>query len=150
MAQSLSKVYVHITFSTKKCYPFIDANIEKELWAYIGGICKALECNPVRIGGYYDHVHICCLLSRKITQMKLLEEIKKESSKWVKNKGRQYNNFYWQDGYGIFSVNPYEIEKVVNYIDNQRKHHTKRTFENELVAFLKKYKVEYDERYLWE
>lgn len=150
MAQSLSKVYVHITFSTKKRYPFIDGNIEKELWAYIGGICKALECNPVRIGGYYDHVHICCLLSRKITQMKLLEEIKKESSKWVKNKGRQYNNFYWQDGYGIFSVNPYEIEKVVNYIDNQRKHHTKRTFENELVAFLKKYKVEYDERYLWE
>ena len=150
MAQSLSKVYVHITFSTKKRYPFIDGNIEQELWAYIGGICKALECNPIRIGGHKDHVHICCLLSRKITQMKLLEEIKKESSRWIKTKGWQYSNFYWQDGYGIFSVNPYEIEKVVDYIDNQQKHHKKRTFKDELLAFLKKYKVEYDERYLWD
>jgi len=150
MAQSLTKVYVHITFSTKHRYPFIDGNIEQELWAYLGGICKALECNPIRIGGHRDHVHICCLLSKKIAQMKLLEEIKKESSKWIKTKGRQYSNFYWQDGYGIFSVNPYEIEKVVNYIDNQYKHHTKRTFQDELVAFLKKYKVEYDNRYLWD
>jgi len=150
MAQSLSKVYVHITFSTKKRYPFIDKNIEQELWAYIGGICKALECNPIRIGGYYDHIHICCLLSKKITQMKLLEEVKKESSKWIKTKGIQYSKFYWQDGYGIFSVNPYEIDKVVNYIDNQREHHRRRTFSKELLAFLKKYKVEYDERYLWD
>jgi len=150
MAQSLSKVYVHITFSTKKRYPFIDQNIEQELWAYIGGICKALECNPIRIGGYYDHIHICCLLSKKITQSKLLEEVKKESSKWIKTKGIQYSKFYWQDGYGIFSVNPYEIDKVVDYINNQREHHKRRTFNKELLAFLKKYKVEYDERYLWD
>ena len=149
MAQSLSKVYVHITFSTKNRYPFIDDNIAKELWAYIGGICKQLECNPVRVGGYNDHAHVCCLLSKKITQIKLLEEIKKESSRWAKTKGKQYNQFYWQDGYGIFSVNPYEIEKVVEYIDNQCQHHKKRTFQEELLAFLKKYKVEYDERYLW-
>ena len=148
MAQSLSKVYVHITFSTKKRYPFIDGNIEQELWAYIGGICKALECNPIRIGGHTDHIHICCILSKKITQIKLLEEIKKESSKWIKTKGRQYSKFYWQDGYGIFSVNPYEIQKVVDYIDNQHKHHKKHTYQEELLAFLKKYKVEYDERYL--
>jgi len=150
MPQSLSKVYVHITFSTKKRYPFIDEDIEQELWAYLGGICKALECNPIRVGGCSDHVHICCLLSRKITQMKLLEEVKKESSKWIKTKGEQYENFYWQDGYGIFSVNPYELEKVTNYIDNQKEHHKKWAFQEELVAFLKKYNVEYDERYLWD
>ena len=82
--------------------------------------------------------------------MKLLEEVKKESSKWIKTKGEQYNNFYWQDGYGIFSVNPSEVETVVKYIDNQHVHHKERVYQEELVAFLKKYKVEYDEKYLWE
>jgi REP element-mobilizing transposase RayT len=141
---------VHITFSTKNRYPFISNEIEKELWTYLGGICKALECNPIRVGGYADHVHICCLLSKKITQTKLLEEIKKESSKWIKTKGWQYEKFYWQNGYGIFSVNPIEIETVVAYIENQYEHHKKRTFQEELLAFLKKYNVEYDERYLWD
>jgi len=150
MAQSLSRVYVHITFSTKNRYPFIDDSINKELWAYIGGTCKALDCNPMRIGGYNDHVHICCQLSKKITQIKLLEEIKSQSSKWIKAKGLHYQKFYWQDGYGIFSINPFEIEKVIEYIDNQYEHHKKRTFQEELLAFLQKYKVEYDERYLWE
>jgi len=149
MAQSLSQVYVHITFSTKNRLRFIDNHLMPDLWAYIGGLCRARECNPVRIGGYDDHVHICCLLSKKITQIKLLEEIKKESSQWVKTKGGQYRDFYWQDGYGIFSVNPSEIEKVIEYIDNQHEHHTKYTFQEELLAFLKKYKVDYDERYLW-
>ncbi|MDR2690794.1 MAG: transposase, partial [Dysgonamonadaceae bacterium] len=69
MAQSLSKVYVHITFGTKNRYPFIDTEIREELWAYLGGICKGLESNPIRIGGHNDHVHICCLLSKKITQI---------------------------------------------------------------------------------
>jgi REP element-mobilizing transposase RayT len=150
MAQSLSKVYVHITFSTKYRYPFIDDNIKQELWAYIGGICKALECNPIRVGGYNDHVHICCLLSKKISQIKLLEEVKKESSKWIKTKDKRYNKFYWQDGYGIFSVNPSEIERVIKYIDNQHEHHKKRTFQAELLAFLNKYEIEYNKRYLWD
>jgi REP element-mobilizing transposase RayT len=150
MAQSLSKVYVHITFGTKNRYPFIDDAIKTELWSYIGGVCKSLDCNPIRVGGYNDHVHICCLLSKSITQSKLLEEIKKESSKWIKTKGQKYSKFYWQNGYGIFSVNPSEIDKVVGYIDNQHEHHRKRTFQEELSAFLKKYGVEYDERYLWD
>ncbi|GHT34709.1 transposase [Bacteroidia bacterium] len=150
MAQSLSKVYVHITFSTKKRYPFIDNGIQEELWAYIGGVCKDLECNPIRVGGHRDHIHICCLLSKKIAQIKLLEEVKKESSKWIKTKGKQYEKFYWQDGYGIFSVNPSEIDMVVEYIEKQEEHHRKRTFQEELLAFLRKYKVEYDERYLWD
>jgi REP element-mobilizing transposase RayT len=150
MSQSLSKVYVHITFSTKNRYPYINNTINSELWAYIGGTCKAMECNPVRIGGHNDHVHVCCLLSKKITQIKLLEEIKKQSSQWIKTKGAQYEKFYWQDGYGIFSVNPSELEKVIEYIDNQYEHHRKRTFQEELLAFLKKYQIEYDERYLWD
>ena len=150
MSQSVSKIYVHITFSTKNRWPFIDDSIKHELWAYIGGICKNLACSPVRIGGHNDHVHICCLLSRKIAPAKLLEEIKKESSRWIKTKGDPYAKFYWQDGYGIFSVNPLDVEKVSEYIDNQIEHHKKRTFQEELLMFLKKYRVEYDERYLWQ
>jgi REP element-mobilizing transposase RayT len=150
MPQSLSKVYVHIVFSTKNRYPFIDKSIETDLWEYLGGICRELECNPIQIGGHNDHIHVCCLLSKKITQIHLLEEVKKSSSKWMKTKGFRYQKFYWQDGYGIFSINPSEIEIVVDYIKNQEEHHRKRTFQEELLAFLKKYNVEYDERYLWD
>jgi REP element-mobilizing transposase RayT len=150
MSQSLSKVYVHLTFSTKERYPFIDNNIKERLWEYLGGICKGLECNPIQVGGDKDHIHILCLLSKKISQMKLMEEVKKQSSKWIKTIDTKYAKFYWQDGYGIFSVNPSEIEIVVDYIKKQEEHHKKRTFKEELIAFLKKYNVEYDEQYLWD
>ena len=150
MSQSLTKVYVHLTFSTKGRYPFIDNKIQERLWQYLGGICKGLECNPIEVGGYRDHVHILCLLSKKITQMKLVEEVKKQSSKWIKTIDSDYAKFYWQDGYGIFSVNPSEIEVVIRYIKNQEEHHKKRTFKKELVAFLNKYHVNYDERFLWD
>ncbi len=150
MSQSLSSVYVHITFSTKKHFPFINESIRDSLFEYIGGICKGLQCAPVKIGGYRDHVHILCLISRKITQMKLLEEIKKQSSKWIKTKDKQFSNFYWQDGYGIFSVNPSETAIVISYIENQEEHHKKISFKDEFRAFLKKYHVDYDERYVWD
>ena len=150
MSQSLSKVYVHIIFSTKNRQSLIDDNIKTSLFEYLGGICKGLDCNPLKVGGTADHIHVICLLSRKITQMKLLEELKKQSSKWMKTKGKTYSNFYWQDGYGIFSVNPSEIDVVIKYISNQEEHHKKVTFQNEFRAFLKKYGVDYDERYVWD
>jgi putative transposase len=114
MAQSLSKVYVHIPFSTINRLALIDNKIETFLFEYIGGICKGIECNPIKAGGHVNHVHVLAMLSRKISQMKLLEEIKKQSSRWVKTKDIAYSNFYWQNGYGIFSVNPSEIDRVIN------------------------------------
>lgn len=150
MSQSLSKVYVHITFSTKNRQYLIDDNIKNSLFEYLGGICKGLDCNPLKVGGYYDHIHVICILSRKIAQMTLLEEIKKQSSKWIKTKGPHYSDFYWQGGYGIFSVNPTETDAVINYILNQDEHHKRVSFQDEYRAFLKKYKVDYDERYVWD
>ena len=150
MAQSLSKVYVHITFSTKNRQHLIDDNLRTSLYEYIGGICKGIGCNPIKVGGHTDHVHVLCLLSRKIAQMKLIEEIKKRSSKWVKTKGKEHSSFYWQDGYGIFSVNPTELDVVINYIMNQAEHHKKLTFQDEFRTFLKKYQIGYDERYVWD
>lgn len=82
--------------------------------------------------------------------MKLLEEVKKSSSKWIKTKGHIYSNFYWQDGYGIFSINPRRVDSVALFIKNQRKHHQKMDFKQEFRKFLNKYNIEYDERYLWD
>ncbi|HUH26732.1 IS200/IS605 family transposase [Gelidibacter sp.] len=150
MPQSIAYNYSHITFSTKDRFPFIDEEIQNELFQYIGGICKNMDFKPVIVGGYKDHIHILCVLSRKVALMKLIEEAKAHSSKWMKTKGEKYKNFYWQRGYGSFSVNPAEIDVVIRYIENQSEHHKKKTFQEEYLAFLKKYKVEYDERYLWD
>ena len=149
MGQSLVKNYVHIVFGTKHRTPIIREYIEQELHSYLGGICNHLECQVIIVGGYTDHIHILCLLSKKITLTKLVQEIKCNSSKWIKTKGSEFSNFYWQDGYGAFSVNPSEIEVVKKYIANQKEHHSKKTFQKEYIAFLEKYDVEYDERYVW-
>lgn len=150
MGQSLVKNYIHIVFSTKHRVPLIQMPVEAELHAYLGGICNRLECHAIKVGGYHDHIHILCMLSKKIALMKLMEELKSHSSKWIKTKGKEYSNFYWQDGYGAFSVKPSETERVIAYIADQHKHHEKKIFQDEYRAILKKYKVEYDERYVWD
>ncbi len=149
MGQSLVKNYLHIVFSTKHREHSIHQEIEDELHSYLGGICNKLDCQVIKVGGFTNHVHILCMLSKKITLMKLMEELKSHSSKWIKTKGDNYANFYWQDGYGAFSVNPSEVDIVIKYIENQKEHHRKKTFKEEYVAFLKKYEVEYDEKYVW-
>jgi putative transposase len=150
MGQSLAKNYLHIVFSTKLRAPLIHPPFDNELYSYLGGVCKNMECQPIKIGGHTDHVHILCMLSKKITLMKLIEELKSHSSKWIKTKDKSLENFYWQDGYGAFSVTPSEVDKVIAYIANQNEHHKKLTFQDEYRAFLKRYNVEFDEKYVWE
>lgn len=150
MGQSLVKNYLHIVFSTKYRQNLIHPPVEAELHQYIGGTCKKSECPPLIVGGYTDHIHILCMLSKKIALMKLIEEVKSSSSKWVKTKAPEYTNFYWQDGYGAFSVNPAEVDRVIYYIKNQKEHHRKKTFQDEYRSILKEYNIEYDERYVWD
>jgi REP element-mobilizing transposase RayT len=150
MSQSLVKNYLHITFSTKYRQALIFPPFEEELHSYLGGICRNLECYPVKVGGYTDHVHILCLLSKKIALMKLLEEVKSHSSKWMKTKYESLNNFYWQNGYGAFSVDPKDVDIVSAYIDNQHDHHRRIKFQDEYRALLEQYNVEYDERWVWD
>jgi hypothetical protein len=88
-------------------------------------------------------------LNKNLTIVKLLEELKTDSSKWMKKRAVELSDFYWQDGYGAFSVNPSEIGIVTDYIQNQHKHHERKSLQDEYRAFLKKYNVEYDERYVW-
>ncbi|MDL2304449.1 IS200/IS605 family transposase [Bacteroides sp. OttesenSCG-928-D19] len=151
MPQSLSNVYLHLTFSTKHRVPLLaNREVSSRLWEFIGGICREMKCYPIQIGGYSDHVHILCLLGREISQARLVENLKKRSSAWMKTLGEAYTKFYWQEGYGAFSVNPTEKDKVVQYILAQEEHHRKRTFQEEYRAFLNKYNVNYDERYVWD
>jgi putative transposase len=150
MPQSLVENYLHITFSTKNRHPFLDKHIKDELYNHLGGICKNLGCNPVIVGGHEDHVHILCLLSRKIALMKLIEELKTHSSKWIKTKGQPYKKFYWQNEYGSFSIHPAQVDAVKKYILMQGDHHKRISFKDEYRAFLKEYEIEYDERYVWD
>ncbi|MDB4583470.1 IS200/IS605 family transposase [Draconibacterium sp.] len=150
MPQSLVKNYIHITFSTKNRFPFIDDVVKDELYNYLGGTCKELESPSIIVGGAKDHVHLLVNLSRKIALMSLIEKLKTHSSKWIKTKGQDFKSFYWQHGYGGFSVNPNQIDIVKKYIMNQEIHHKKLTFQDEYRAFLKEYNVEYDERYVWD
>ncbi len=128
----------------------INEDIQDRLFDYIGGTCKGLECYPIQVGGYQNHVHILCQLSNKVTQTNLIKEIKVRSSVWIKTISNEYKYFYWQDGYGVFSINTTQIEVVRDYIINQKLHHNERYFKDEFRLFLKKYNINYDERYVWD
>ena len=150
MPQSLSKVYLHLIFSTKERLPLIESEIEQELYKYMAGILKAQNCTAIIINGVSDHIHILNTFSRTITISKMIELVKKQSSKWIKTKGGKYKNFHWQAGYGSFSVSPSKVESVKRYIQNQKEHHKKIKFKEEFRKFLEEYKMEYDERYVWD
>ena len=150
MPQSLVKNYLHIVFSTKYRNDFIDEGIEQELYSYISVICKDFESKALQIGGTDNHIHILCRLSQKILLMKLVQEVKAHSSKWIKTKGKKYENFFWQDGYGAFSVSEKDVQMITNYIKKQRQHHQKQDFKKELIKILEKHKMKYDEKYLWD
>ena len=149
MSQSLSKLYVHIIFHTKYNQDLIDANIEQELYAYIGGIIKENQSRPIKINGVANHIHILATMSKNISLAKFVEEIKRNSSRWIKTKGTPYQNFAWQGGYAGFSVSQSVIEKVKTYIENQKEHHKKKSFKEEYEQFLNEYGVDFDEKYLW-
>jgi putative transposase len=150
MPQSLVQNYIHIVFSTKYREHIIDSIIEPQLHSYLGGICNIYSSPAIKVGGFTNHIHILCKLSPKIALMNLMQELKSSSSKWIKTMGNEYQNFYWQNGYGVFSVSPSKVDVVSKYIENQHEHHKKETFQNEYRGILKKYKVEYDERYVWD
>lgn len=149
MSQSLSKILLHLVFSTKNHEPLIGQDVRAGLHAYLAGSCRANGSQAYRVGGTQDHVHIACSLPRSITVSKLLEEIKKSSSVWIKGQDPACSSFSWQSGYGAFSLGQSQLGNLIKYIDGQQEHHRKRTFKEELLDFLQKYGVEYDEQHLW-
>ena len=149
MAQTLVSLLVHVIFSTKNREPFITPGIEPELFAYMGGILKNQNSRLLDAGGTADHVHLLISQSKNVSLSSLMKDLKKDSSFWIKTKGRQFDNFHWQDGYGAFSIGQPQIAELKKYISQQKEHHRKRTFQEELMAFFDEYGMEYDVRYLW-
>jgi REP element-mobilizing transposase RayT len=149
MAQTLVCLKVHVVFSTKNRRPMITPEVEPELYAYLGGTIKNLDSRCLAAGGTSNHVHLLISQSKNMALSRLMEEIKKTSSKWIKTKGTALRSFAWQEGYGAFSIGQSQVEALQRYIAAQKERHRKQTFEEELVNLLKKYQVEYDERYLW-
>lgn len=127
MGQSLSQLYVHLIFGTKNRYPFISSAIETELHKYIASILNSYESPAIKINSVPDHIHILFRLSKKYTLIKIVEEVKKHSSKWMKTKG--IDGFTWQIGYGAFSVSSSKVDIVSKYIVNQKEHHKTQSFE---------------------
>jgi REP element-mobilizing transposase RayT len=151
MPQSLAQIHLHLVFSTKNREPFLtDKALRAETHAYLGGVCRNVGCPSLTVGGVEDHVHILCRLSRTWTVADLLQALKRESSKWLKEKAPSLASFYWQNGYGAFSISPGHVEGLKEYIATQEEHHRKETFQDEVRRLLKKYGVEYDERYVWD
>lgn len=150
MSQSLSSILVHLVFSTKNREPFITPIIEAELHPYMSTILRELKSPSLAIDGTSDHVHMLFSLARVITVADLVEELKTSTSKWIKTKGREFSNFYWQRGYGAFSIGESNVEVLKRYIRNQKAHHRRMTFQDEYRNFLKSYGIDYDERYVWD
>jgi putative transposase len=150
MPQSIASILIHLIYSTKNREPFLTSEVETELYRYQATVFRELGCPSLTINGTTDHVHALFRLSRTIAICDLVEEVKKRSSKWIKTKGDAFAGFQWQAGYGAFSIGESGVVALKRYIANQKEHHRTKSYQDEFRAFLSKYGIEYDERYVWD
>lgn len=151
MPQSLSCVFLHLTFSTKERRPFLrDRILREKLHAHLGSISKKLSCEPIIVGGVEDHVHVLARLGREASQSEWVKELKRVSSAWMKEQGENCAGFSWQAGYAVFSVGPDGVEAVRAYIARQEEHHHGVSFQDELRRLLRAHGLAWDEKYLWD
>ena len=151
MPQSLSDVLIHLVFSTKNRVPFLkSADVREHLNAYVVGTLENLDCPSIITRSVDDHIHILCHLSRTMTIAQLVKEIKATSSAWLKEQDPRLHDFYWQAGYGAFSVSRSNVGQVKQYIANQEEHHRTRTFQEEFRLLLERHGIKFDERYVWD
>lgn len=151
MSQSLVQIYLHIVFSTKHREPLLgDKNTRTTLHRYLHGICENQKCPSIAIGEVADHVHLLCRFSKNLALKDFLRELKADSSSWIKEQYPALGAFYWQAGYGAFSISPAHVEAITNYILNQEQHHRAVSFQDEFRQLCRKYGVAIDERYVWD
>ena len=149
MPHSYISNLMHCIFSTKDRMPLITPELESRLWPYMGGIAREHKMRALAIGGTADHIHTLLSLPATMDVAKAVQLIKGGSSKWVHDKFRRHQKFAWQEGYAAFSVSVSQLNKTVAYINGQKQHHHKRTFEEEFIEFLDKHRVAYDARYVF-
>lgn len=151
MPQSLAKVLIHGMFSTKDREPYLsDAQLRQEMHCMLGGILGKLSCQSIVVGGVEDHVHLLFALSRTIEIAEVMKELKRQSSLWIKDRDAGMADFAWQSGYGVFSIGFSQIPTVRTYIVDQEEHHQKISFQDEYRSLLRKYEIEFVERYVWD
>ena len=148
MSQSLCKIFLHIIFHVKTVSPTIDCNHLERVHSYIGGLVNTTGCQVLCVGGTENHVHALIMFSKTETVAHVVEEMKRNSSRWIKTISPKYEKFAWQGGYAAFSVSQSQVDTVMAYIRNQEEHHKKQSFKDEYLTFLQLYKIEYDERYV--
>ena len=150
MPQSFASIYIHLVFSTKNRAPVLTDAVREQLHKYFTAALNSIGCTLIAVNSVEDHVHILFSLSRTVTVGKATEHVKKTSSKWIKTKGAAFANFSWQRGYGAFAVSVSNTGAVCEYIAKQREHHKRISFENEFIGLLKRHKLPYDERYVFD
>jgi REP element-mobilizing transposase RayT len=150
MSQSLAKVYVHLTFSTKNREPLLAEAWRDELFKVLGGAANNLGCQSLIVGGVEDHVHMLYQLGRTISLADSIGKIKSTSSSWINQTRGLPDPFHWQAGYAAFSVSQSNVEAVREYIRRQKEHHQRQSYQDELREWLRRYEIEWDERYVWD
>jgi putative transposase len=150
MGHSYVCQYMHCVFSTKGRERTITPALQERLWPYMGGIARENKMTAIAVNGTADHAHVLLMLPSTIAIAKGVQLIKGGASKWNHDTFPEHRTFAWQEGYGAFSVSISHVEKTIAYIQNQPEHHRTRTFQEEFIAFLKKHRVQYDERYVWD
>ncbi len=150
MSHTCSNLLVHAIFSAKDRKPLIESDLREDLFAYLGGIVREMQGKALIINGMPDHVHMLVELRPKVSVAELMRVAKANSSRWIHETRPGHRGFAWQTGYAAFSVSRSNALAVSKYIAEQEKHHRKRTFQDELILFLKKHGIAYDERYLWD
>lgn len=149
MANTYTQVHLQFVFAVKHRHATIDRVWREELYKYISGIVQNNNHKLIAINGMPDHVHILIGVRPNQSISELIQVIKTNSSKWINEKGFVKGKFEWQEGYGAFSYGKSQVNDVIEYIKNQQIHHTKKTFKEEYIEFLKKFEIDYDEKYIF-
>ncbi|MCI0355860.1 MAG: IS200/IS605 family transposase [Acidobacteria bacterium] len=149
MAHTCSNILFDAIFSTKDRKPLIKPDLKNNLFAYMGGIVRELRGKALLINGMADHVHMLVELPPALSVAELMRVVKNNSSRWLHESRPQHLWVAWQTGYAVFSVSRSNAPAVSRYIAEQEKHHRRRTFQEELLLFLKKHGIDCDERYIW-
>jgi putative transposase len=150
MANTYHQVYLQTVFAVKYREAVIDKKWKPKLLGVIGNLINETGCKTIIVNGVEDHIHCFLGLKPVVSISELMKTVKAKSSKYINDHDLTEKRFEWQEGYGVFSYSQSHIDNVYKYIANQEEHHKKQNFKEEYLGFLEKYKVPYDERYLFE
>ncbi len=150
MANTYSQIYIQVVFAVHGRENLIGIVWRDELYKYITGIVKKHEQKLIVIGGISDHIHILLGIKPNIALSDLVRDIKANSSRFINERKFVKGKFYWQDGFGAFSYSHSQLDTIIRYIENQEMHHSKKSFKDEYKSFLNNFRVEYNDKYLFE